>query len=624
MIKHLKISKTLKNWQINLLLFIALSIGVFFIEYFILSPVLKQGLTADDWQQLFKYKTYGPSHLSDVLTTWRSMGPYTTSHFYYVGILESLFGINYQAFQITNVFFKALSTLLLFPLVLVFFKRRILACLATLLYAISHSSTGSLQYVLYGTEYIAISSMLIFLIAYYYTFKNRKPYHLINKFNLLIPPALLVITFLLSPIRIYPLLVLLVLVEVFLLILFRTTDSFKKSLIILGSLFLPIFLVSTFVFGLTSGYLNGPTILYHEMIKGNWQLILTPFSGLGYLFLTDDSLKLFGLFGQVDPNSNSYSLLMGLILSYAFFTILISFILSKNPKRFFLSILLTNLFLDILFFWTGYIQKSIYSASFGIYIFVVGFFTFSEWLGRKKDILLLTLTAGIVFSCIFLWSTWLILGHASVFNQATHRYLVMPSLGSSIFTAVLLVIFYDKYKQIKFKGFKEVIIILILILLYQLSYREINRHFDSLLAVGAGAKEQQFIQGRIINALKKNNYNPFDPEPVLFYFESEDLHNTKFYEVTLDLGYFWYWVHLQRSLNPSGCVGSILSKKQLRESIVTKDNQKGFIYDGICVEDRYKVGQVKVFYDPENFYAFKLRDRDIFDIKKDLLKDLGF
>lgn len=641
MIKHLRFLKTLKNWQVNLLLFITLSIVVFFIEYSLLSSVFKQSLTGDDWRILFEYKTYGTTPLGDVMNTWKIRGAYVTSYFYYIGILESLFGINYQAFHIINIFFKTVATLLIFPLVLVIFKRTLLACLATIIFAISYSSTGPLQYVVKGVEYLAISSMLIFFISYYHTFKfeKGKTYHVINAFTLLVPSLLLLLTLLLSPIRLYPLLVLLPAVELFLWIQNRTLGNLKKTLIILASLFLPIYWVSKLNVSTTWGYLIGLSNIYHQLINGNWQLILTPFSGLGYTILTNDLIWSFDVLSLIGFKNDPFVLLNGFILIYIFLTILLSFILSKNPRRFFFSVFSINLFIEVIFLYFyqyrasgnlqpgGFISTNFYPASFGVYMIIVSIFTFLEWLNRKKDRLLIILTGSIVFSFIFIWSTWLILGPVLNFIEPIHWYLVMPSLGASFFIAVLLVIFYDKSRRIWFTGFKEIIILLILILLYQLSYREINRHFDSLLAIGAGAKEQQFIQGKIIEALKNNLNHIDDPKPALFYFDFDalgDQQSFKFYEVTLNIGGFEYWVHLQRNHIPNGCVGSIFDKKKLLESIVTKDNQRGFTYDSICVKDKYGVGWVKVFYDPKNFYAFKLRNRDIFDIKKDLLKDLGF
>ncbi len=281
----------LKNWQINLLLFFTLAVGVCLIQYLLLQPVFKQGLTADDWKLLFEYKTYGPYPVSDLLTAWRLIGAYSTSQFYYIGVLESIFGINYQAFHIVNVILKAIATLLVFPVILVIFKRRLLAVLATILYAINPASTGSLQYVVKGTEYLAISAMLLFFIAYYYTFQNGR--HLINRFSLFIPSLFLLMTFLVSPIRIYPLFILLLLIEIFLLIRFRSKSNLIKSLTILTALYLPIFLISILSLQTTSIYLRGPAILLNQIMMGNWQLILTPLSGLGYVFLTDNLLKFF-------------------------------------------------------------------------------------------------------------------------------------------------------------------------------------------------------------------------------------------------------------------------------------------------------------------------------------------
>lgn len=605
------------NWlisrHINLLLFFLLLIIIPLLQYSLLQPVLKQGLTADDWKVLFEYKTYGPAPLFNFLNVWRLMGPYTTSHFYYVGILESLFGLNYEAFQTVNIIIKTVATLIVFPFILIVFKDRLLATFTTILFAVSHSSTGSLQYLLYGTEYLAIFFMLIFFICYYYTFKQRKPYHLLNKYSLIVPPLLLLITFFISPIRIYPLFIALLLIETFLFFQTKSINNSKSMIIMLSALFLPIFLLSSLVSGVSSGYINGPLMLFNQIIKGSWELVFTPFSGLGYLFLTTDFFAQFNSLG-----------LSSFILFYAVLTILISFLLSKRPLRFFLSVFITTLLLSLLYYHKESSQISFYPISFGIYIFVIAIFTFLEWLTKKKEILLIILSASIILSAIFLWSTWLILGNALIFEEATHRYLVMPTLGVSIFEASLLTIFYNWCRRIKLNRFGQVAIVIILVLIYKFSDQEIKRHFNNLLSMGTGAQQQVMMEDKLLSIIK-NNYNSQTSEPILLFIDSsEDTINTKFYEVTLKLSYFGYWVHVRRGSDINGCIGMIYNKEKLKDLIVVKDRKEGFIYDGFCVENKYGVGQKKVFYELDNFYALKLSNKEFNNIKEELLTRFGF
>jgi hypothetical protein len=130
--------------------------------------VLQLGFTPDDWRLLFFYQSLGDNPFSKILYVWSVKGAYTTSQVYYIGILNYFFGLNYQLYQVTNIVIKTIATVSIFPLVLIIFKRRLLAFLTTLLYGASFMGSKSLEYVVKGTDYLAIIPMNIFFIFYYY------------------------------------------------------------------------------------------------------------------------------------------------------------------------------------------------------------------------------------------------------------------------------------------------------------------------------------------------------------------------------------------------------------------------------------------------------------------------
>jgi len=617
--------RLLRKWRIELLLFAILVVLVPYLEFSLLQPVLKLGMASDDWKLLFSYKTFSTVPLIEILTTWRLIGPYIHSHIYFIGILESIFGVNFLAFHIASILLKILSILLLYLLILIVSKRRLLAFLGAIIFAIIHSSTGSLQVVIYGTEHLAISLMFIFFIAYYYSFEKGKFYHVINKFSLLVVPLTFLLAFLASPIRIYPLLIFLPLLEIFFLVQVWSKKNLINSAIIIFAIFLPILYLQSMAPRSTSGYFTGGSVLFNQITKGMWQVLILPFSGLGYIFVTDDFLNLLGGSTLILPNTGLYLFLKNIILFYGLLTLLLSLLLSKSPLRFFFSIFFVNLLAEVLLFWSNSIPGFVKPVGFGIYILIAGFFIFVEWLTRKKDILLIYLAISVTFSVIFLWSTWLILGGLG-FSEPTHRYLVMPSIGASLFIATILTILCDRFRENEMKSFKNLGFIfsaIFLIFFYQTSSKEINRFFNNSLDIGAGAKEQLRMTRSFTDKIKHDNKLP--PDPVLVYFETggQDL---RFYEVTLNLQFFGYWVHLIREPKLNGCVG-ITDKEKLKASMAVKSGQKGFNQDSFCVEHNgnvYGVGMVPTFYKPENFYAFKLINRDLVDIKQKVLQDLGF
>ncbi|MBI2600872.1 hypothetical protein HYW42_02865, partial [Candidatus Daviesbacteria bacterium] len=117
--------KTLYKTNLQLFLLLILIIGVS--QYLFFGLVLNYGFTPDDWGLLLFYKTLGDNPLSQIPYVWSVKGAYTTGPIYFIGILNDFFGLNYQAYQITNIVLKTLATLSLFPLILIVFKRKLLA-----------------------------------------------------------------------------------------------------------------------------------------------------------------------------------------------------------------------------------------------------------------------------------------------------------------------------------------------------------------------------------------------------------------------------------------------------------------------------------------------------------------
>ena len=617
--------KVFTRWKWVLLL-----VTVVIIQFSLLKVILNNGFTADDWLLLFDYKTIGLTEffIDKLFAIFYVKGIYTTYEVVYIGILESLFKGQYQAYQITNIIFKILATLSLYPLILIVFKRKLLAFLTTLLYAISYSSAGALQFVVKGSDYLGIFFMNIFLLSYYLSFKKKR--------FLLLTPILFFLSFIFSPIRIYPLLLFTFLVEVVIWVklkgLFGLKTAFFRSIL----LFSPYATLLLLSIKSTGHYLNGPLVVYQFLLYGNYQLLLTPFAGLGYTFLTNNY---WGVFGTVTFDSfRDYLLflLRGPVVIYTILAILLGFLITKRPLFLILGIIISNLAFELIcyFFITnlrleagprikGFYPISTYAIFLGFFVTSLAVSSLLIWLrNHRSNTLLLSLFLGPIFSSVFLWGTWLIIGDALTFKEGIHWYLVIPPIGTSLFLAGLMVLGFDRIKSVVNPRLRFTLmssLFLMLLLLYLISSKEINTTFTDLTKIGYGASDQEQIKSNLLNHLRY----PLDGKSTLFYLEtSEDLQTPDvFYPVTL-ISAFEERMHFRNWEVINGCIGLIYDKATLEKSVKVKDGIKGFIVSSLCLYDYSLVERTEMFYNPESFYAFKLRNRDFIDITHRVLNEL--
>ena len=581
------------------------------IQFFLLKVILNNGFTADDWLLLFDYKTIGSSHdfLDKLFAIFRTKGLYTSYQVLYIGILESLFHGNYQTYQITNIILKALATLSLYPLILVVFKRRLLAFFTTTLYAISYSSSGALQFVVKGSDYLAIFFMNICLMTYYLSFKQNR------KLLLFTTSILLFLSFIFSPIRIYPFLLFPLLIEIFIWLKFKKLLGIVKMLLRLALIFSPFLILFLFPPGSTGSYLNGPRVVYKLLTYGNYQLLLSPFAGLGYTFLTNDYWPIFGNVSLDNFREYLLFLLRGPLILYSILTIALGFLITKKPRPLIISIISANLVFEIICYFLinnvrmavgpnikGFYPISTYAIFLGFFVISVAVSSLILWLRDYKENILLSSTfIGPIFSSAFLWGTWLIIGDALTFKEGIHWYLIIPPIGTSLFLASFMVLGFDKIKRVVNLRLKYILmssLFLMLLSLYLISSKEINSTFTALTNIGYGASDQEQIKNKLLSQLK----DPIDDKNTLFYFEaSKDLQTPDvFYSVTLISG-FEERMHFRNWELVNGCIGFIFDKAKLEKSVVVKSGIKGFNVSSLCVANYSAAGRQEVFYRLERY-----------------------
>jgi len=193
----------IKRIPLSLLIFIAIVPLIFFLESTLLAPHLRYGFGDVDWLFLYQYKMLGKEPLANLFEVWKGFGVYTYGS-YYMGVLEHFFpidGFNFIGIHKANHFFKFLSAITLFPLVLVFTGKRLLAVLTVILYAVASSAVAPLYTAQVGGYYIGITVMNMFVTYYILIVKNNKT----GLFWLIIGILLFLLTLFIATERMFPL-----------------------------------------------------------------------------------------------------------------------------------------------------------------------------------------------------------------------------------------------------------------------------------------------------------------------------------------------------------------------------------------------------------------------------------
>lgn len=604
---------------------------VIFLGYDFLRPAFDIGLTPEDREFILRYKLLGPNPVSKILEVWSERGAYTTGPIYYIGIVQSIAGFNYQPIQFIGFLFRALAILSIFPLVVFVFRNIWLAMLTTIIFAFSYTTTGALETGVEPSEYLGLLMMNIFLIAYYYL--NTK--YLLKIKWLIITTLLLFIAVMTSVMRVYPILFLLPFIEVFLFFLNRSKYTFTNLIIKLTVLYLPFMLLVYFSPLSQSGHFTLPTIL-ERIIQGNWHLVLVPLQGLGYLIPVG---KYYGNLGALDLSTfNHYLafLLGGPLIIFGSVCLILSLTSAKNRLSFFFRVFMSNLGLEILTYWISqrrlfvpsqlrlnFDQPRLYSVFFGLFVFSLMINYLIDWFRRgKKNDLLLVLWLGSFISLFFITMTYMFAGLNLSFGGAQDHYLLIPTFGISLMIAGILLALHNKLSKLKYGLTAGIFIIsAILLILYLLNKELTHEYFNGVKLEGRAASGQIEMQTKIKEKFKDFDYS----KPALVYFDTSDIPQAKgpFYSEGL-LTPFPTLMYSQGEKVVSGCIGVIYEDRQmakLKKLIKTINKQQVLVYQTACVENS-RINVKDVIYKQENLYAFKITDRDFIDIKNQVLQEL--
>lgn len=608
------------------LVFSAVLVTVLFLQATVLDLALKIGFKPDDWILYYAYKSLGAEPLFRVVDVWRERGIYTTYQVYYLGLLVDTVGFNYGYFQITSLLFKVMATMAIFPLVTVIFKSRRLAALTTFLFAISPASIGPLEFAVKGSDYLAIFWLCLFMISYYFLLSNQK--HNLLKFT--VSFVLIILALIFSPIRIYPILILIPLVEISVMIKNRSLITVKNGIIRLSLFYIPLLGILIYAPDSIMNILGSPLGIVQRIHEGDGSLFLVPFSGIGYLFPTHEYWhKIFGSLKADSFESYLFFILGGPTVVFGILTVFLSFCMSIRPRLFFFSVFLTNFILEIVIFFLSLNSKTqnygfeeVYSVLVGIYITVLGGTCLFRWLKNRAESNLKASGLSFIFLFVFVCGTWLFAPSGTGFF-GTSYYLVVALVGSSLFIASLIYQtcgFFMRSNKRFIRLLGVIFMLFMCLLIVFISDSTIRQRFQYLLANGRAAYGQEDLQNRFKKQIK--NY-PFADSRFFFFDTSEISGDGPFYAEGF-LTAFPFWMHFDDEKLLPGCIevlyGNINELKLLVKEI---NKEKGFLYRGVCIENG-KGFSKEIFYKTDNFYAFSIRSKNFIDIKDLVLKQLDF
>lgn len=629
----------------NLLAIFFLLLVTIVLDWFFFSKQLHYGFRDVDWQVLYFFKLFGNISSHHLWGEIKELGVYA-SESYYVGVLEQFIGINFVKLHLVTHVFKILSAIAIYFLIMLVFKRKLLAFITSIIYTISYTHAGAFFQLASGAYFLTTIFMVLFLTTYYYSISGRN----ILKWSTA-TGILLVITFLLKPERMYPLVALVLSIE----LVIVAFSKFKKDILIISSkrtmlILLPFVILSLFYYALLKYFPLGlspnqfsivANLRFESIMKGNFQLFLYPFASFGSIFLFEGYWKWLGQLNFQNFFDFLSSLIIGPILRLGIFTFILLAFIYKKPLR--LTLLVTALVFvfSVIIYVLNINWQNIPPAArihfdpnligipaiFGSYIFILGCIVCFRWI-KNHDVTFAPLALGLYFAFLFILLTWIPSDLQLVF-MGPQRYLSIPSIGTSLFIAGLLVIIYDRIKTVRaIKDFAPVIFLL-LIPLIMINYQVASKFFDyELTYAGLRGNEQTRMKNQFRQLVGKISQE----EKSLFYFdETMDKENGYFDEGTVMAGFeYWTRVNMDGTLNHFPDPGMMRTNVQcpqhthqncidiLKAGLTMVDGERGIWYQDPI---RVKLGQR--FFKLSNFYAVRFINKQLIDIRAEVLRELN-
>lgn len=624
--------KMLLGKYTNLTIFIFLLLILLVIHQPFVKILSQLDFSHDDWILTTHFKNLGLHPYQEFYTYYKYRSAYFAYQTFYIGSMETIFGLNPPSISYFNLVIKILSALSIYPLILILFRKKLLAFLTALLVAFNYNSFATLEYPMKGADYFGILFMIWFLALYGYSIMN----HLKALKWMLSLTALFLLALFFSPARTYPLLVIPLLTEIFYLIKVRSKEYLSTSFKRLLAVYLPILIVflkdpPQYWYVLT--HIPG---VFNKLAQGKLDHILVPFSGIGLSLFPQSFWGDFG-FNLITHKTLITILLYPLLPVAGPLTYIILWSVLKKPFKATLIILIANLILVPFFYSileasgdTPISLEHFYPYLIGGYCLTLAIYFLVKWLLEKNAKQhYLALALGPLFSLVFVLLTWVLADRNLTFT-GIHYYLNIVSIGSSLFIAVIIYHIFFKI-NIKTNNLHHLALIFLFLIIFSLfitnSFTAQN-YFISQLEEGRSIDENNQLKQQMQFYLNKYQITDLS-KPVLFIFDEtgETQSNKTVYANGL-IVYFIYWMHIQNNILRPGCVGNLpaaIDQKSIEKLIVEKDGKKYLSYYGLCLKPQDKLNVVleQVLYKPEEVYFFQLKNKKIIDVQSEWQKKLN-
>lgn len=475
-------------------------------------------------------------------------------------MLFEILKFNYPLYNNINILLKIFSTLTIFPLILIVFKNRTLAFLTTIVHAISYPSTGALTYILQGVFYLGIIFMNVFFILYFWAVtKISVPWTLVASLSL-------ALSYILAAGRIYPIFILILIIEAFLLFRYGLKNLFISLTRIV------LFLAPTFVLVMFGSrnipYAGAILPLLKDLMSGDLSNLLFPLSGLGYLFLPTTFLG-----GRQMTHT-----LLGIIL-------------------------ITS---SCFFFWKMWIDKE--KMSLRLTAIIAIFFSF----------LFITGTWLFVGKALFLFDAY----------GGINRYFTFPALGASLFIGTILTALLKNtsHRSNFVRSISQCLVFLTLIFIFQTSSKEIDLGFRQINSTNPFLLRNAYLHQRYQEKFMSNI--PIEElkndKPALLYFELPD-DKREYYERAIDLHDMQRWLYLRLGFKGTKCLQIVDSENMLKELIRIDNSINKLNFDkSWCIfvfnnSNLSSSTEQVTSYDIQSLHAFRVEKDQFINITEEIV-----
>lgn len=605
-----------------------------------LSQAVNWGMNWDDWRWLFYYDVHQGNDLSKFLAIRNDVGNvHSLQQTYYIGILKAIFGLNLTIFQLITLLFKSLAALSVAFLIFKLTKDKLFSILAIFFFIIFPSTAGLLN-VVTGLNYLIVVFMSFSIYFYIQSVKIEKRILLASLFFFLALCAGPARAYLLIPI---PLIVELVRLrrKFHLFIFFRRLMIFYFPLILLKS--------SPGSFNPTHDILAR----LRQLTSGNLYALTLPFQQFSTLFIDQHILQDILSFGRsripfMNPIISGFLILNSILFTLS---VLLGFAFKGKQKMwsFVLKVMVPSLILEVIFYifgqismyndkiafndfegntyWLAPFNPTVYQASLGGYIFLLGLRLTQEWWRNQRDNNTYKITlAGWFWSVSLIVVLYITNYRYEMIAESNDRYTFVSAIGAVIFIAGIFAISFKGFEKIKNLNLRLLSVFLLCCIIFAVAYKDykyLNKYYsdfnnhlgDSVRMVSAS--NQNTMYQHFLTKFGKENLK----KPVILYLDNGGVifNRASFSEPIQYRIFYDENVNLIRN----NCKVVTSDIKILEKAYTIYNGEKGFIYDTSCVDPEFGIKSQTIFYPLNNFYAYKIENKEFIDIKDEIINKLN-